>query len=193
MKYKLINNQTKEEYLCDKVTIDEFDYYVSTEIRVNRNDFYYDFHGNIHQWTHDFQTKNKLPNSIADTYPKVIATNNPNVNIAKVVDEFECSESKLRQEALQVLKGYSRAVLSNSYSLSPLDGYKKGYNKSQETHSFSEDDMIEFQKFVKKYFVIKKGKYRFKGDFYNQDKRILGEKELFHIWKEQQPKTVYYE
>lgn len=31
-KYKLINNQTKEEYLCDKVTIDGFDYYVSDKI-----------------------------------------------------------------------------------------------------------------------------------------------------------------
>jgi len=29
MKYKLINAQTKEEHLCDKVTIDGFDYYVS--------------------------------------------------------------------------------------------------------------------------------------------------------------------
>ena len=31
-KYKLINLNTKEEQLCDKVTIDEFDYYISNEI-----------------------------------------------------------------------------------------------------------------------------------------------------------------
>jgi hypothetical protein len=31
MKYKLINNKTKEEHLCEKVTIDGFDYYVSNE------------------------------------------------------------------------------------------------------------------------------------------------------------------
>ena len=30
-KYKLINTTTKEEHLCDKVTIDGFDYYVSDE------------------------------------------------------------------------------------------------------------------------------------------------------------------
>ena len=29
MKYKLTNKQTNEENLCDKVTIDGFDYYVS--------------------------------------------------------------------------------------------------------------------------------------------------------------------
>lgn len=32
MKYKLINTITKEEHLCDKVTIDEFDYYVSDKV-----------------------------------------------------------------------------------------------------------------------------------------------------------------
>lgn len=32
MKYKLINKTTSEEHLCDKVTIDGFDYYLSDEI-----------------------------------------------------------------------------------------------------------------------------------------------------------------
>ena len=31
MKYKLISKTTGEEHLCDKVTIDGFDYYVSDE------------------------------------------------------------------------------------------------------------------------------------------------------------------
>jgi len=31
MKYKLINLKTKKEHLCDKVTIDGFDYYVNGE------------------------------------------------------------------------------------------------------------------------------------------------------------------
>jgi len=31
MKYRLINKQTGEEHLCDKVTIDGFDYYVSDD------------------------------------------------------------------------------------------------------------------------------------------------------------------
>lgn len=32
MKSKLINTQTKEEHLCEKVTIDGFEYYVSDDI-----------------------------------------------------------------------------------------------------------------------------------------------------------------
>ena len=32
MKYKLINIKTKEETLCDKVTIDGFDYYLNSYI-----------------------------------------------------------------------------------------------------------------------------------------------------------------
>lgn len=34
MKYKLINSVTKIETICDKVTIDGFDYYVS-DVKVN--------------------------------------------------------------------------------------------------------------------------------------------------------------
>ena len=31
-KYKLINPNTKEKHLCDKITINEFNYYVNDEI-----------------------------------------------------------------------------------------------------------------------------------------------------------------
>lgn len=34
-KYKLINLNTKEEQLCDKVTIDGFEYYLSDEKKIN--------------------------------------------------------------------------------------------------------------------------------------------------------------
>jgi hypothetical protein len=38
MKYKLINSVTKIETICDKVTIDGFDYYVSDEGYFKHND-----------------------------------------------------------------------------------------------------------------------------------------------------------
>lgn len=38
MKYKLINNQTKEEHVCEKITIDIYDYYVSDDI-INTGDW----------------------------------------------------------------------------------------------------------------------------------------------------------
>ena len=36
MKYKLINQKTKEEFLCDKVVIKECDYYVSDELNIRK-------------------------------------------------------------------------------------------------------------------------------------------------------------
>ena len=47
MKYKLINQKTKEEHLCDKVTIDGFDYYASDELP-KQNDAVITAVGNIH-------------------------------------------------------------------------------------------------------------------------------------------------
>lgn len=38
MKYKLINTQTGEEHLCDKVTIDGMDYYVNNS-RFNNDEY----------------------------------------------------------------------------------------------------------------------------------------------------------
>ena len=58
------------------ITINGIDYHLSNELGgIKRNDFYYDCHGNIRQWTYAFQIENKLPNSIADTHRKIIAIN----------------------------------------------------------------------------------------------------------------------
>ena len=137
MKYKLINTKTKEETLCDKVTIDGFDYYVS------------------------------------DAYGKhAIATNNPNIDIPKVVDEVE----RLAYE-------YENSF-TNGEGNADVD-FIAGYNKSQETHPFSDDDMIEFGDWVRNNPYI----WNYPDKF--NDKRTT--KELFQLWKEQQLKTVYYE
>jgi hypothetical protein len=56
--------------------------------------------------------------------------------------------------------------------------FKAGYNKSQETHPFSEEDMVEFAVFYQKH--------------QGRSLEYWG-KDLFKIWKEQQPKIVYYE
>ena len=50
--------------------------------------------------------------------------------------------------------------------------------KSQETHSFSKDDMVEFAVFYQKH--------------QGRSLEYWG-KDLFKIWKEQKPKIVYYE
>ena len=48
-KFKLINIDTKEDHLCDKVTRNGFDYYVSDEPILEFD--YYDYKGQISQRT----------------------------------------------------------------------------------------------------------------------------------------------
>jgi len=59
-------------------------------------------------------------------------------------------------------------------------GFVKGYNKSQETHPFSEEDMIEFETFCTK--------YDYENGFGKTDR-----KELLKLWKEQKPKIIWHE
>ena len=157
MKYKLINNITKEEHLCDKITIEGFDYYV-------RKGF-------------------------------VLVTNNPNiVDIPKVIDEIEYFAKK------------------HSTGYEQIKGFKKGYNKLQQTHPFNMQDMIEFYEWCN--FPI----YRASGDL-GFNKRVqpqfpdyntyviidekgcsikpkgvfLTTEELIEIWGNQRTITLYYE
>lgn len=162
MKYKLINKTTDEEHLCDKVIIDGFDYYVSdTRItELSANDRYYTIVENprrIVRYSKHIQSKDAV----------IIATNNPNIDIPKVVDEVE-------RLAKQEHSYNHKSVNEISFRL----GVEVGYNKSQETHSFSEEDMIEFAVFYQKH--------------QGRSLEYWG-KDLFKIWKEQKPKIVYYE
>lgn len=157
--YKLINTKTKEETLCEKVMIDGFYYYVS---------------GKETKWAID--ENNKLVNLWF--YPEklkgfVLATNNPNIDISKVVDEVE------KWLIIGIAEEENEANSNKEYnSTSFFNGIKLGYNKSQETHPFSEQDMIEFYNFAYNYGTS--------GDFEKPTK------ELLQLWEEQQHKIVYY-
>lgn len=96
MKYKLVNIRTKKETFCEKVTVDGFDYYVSNE-KIEENNKVY-FAGRILTTT-TYNTWFLIWNFIELPVPpvfyknnkhplKIIATNNPNINIPKVVDEI---------------------------------------------------------------------------------------------------------
>lgn len=157
MKYKLINKKTGEETLCDKVTIDGFDYYVSDEKTLFSDGKTFVTKENIIHMAYGYNYGDKV----------VIASNNP-IDIPKVVDEVE-------ELANQKTLPHLRAV------------YIEAYNKSQETHPFSEEDMIEFVDWL---FTdcSENGPFGFscKGNAYSN-------KELLQIWKEQKIKTLYYE
>lgn len=171
MKYKLINLKTKEEHLCDKVTIDGFDYYVSDE-KINSSN-YEDFNF----WFYNPYIKELQISCNPNSCHKVIATNNPNIDIPRVVNEIEFLAN------LEETKEYSDTDPFDPCGYSGTDfnlGFQRGYNKSQETYPFNEDDMIEFETFC--------NKYDYENGFGKTDR-----KELLQLWKEQRPKIVYYE
>ena len=175
MKYKLINSVSKIETICDKVTMDGFDYYVSDE-RAVANDFAL-YGGHI--------TKKIVDTEWTTGDKKVIATNNPNIDIPKVVDEVEI-------------------LLENYYSHEDDGGDRVFYstqvreiiNKSQETHPFSEEDMIDFYKWVNQPHPEDNRQpsavYIKNIDMWWHNHKKYTSKELLQLWKEQQPKIVYY-
>ena len=154
MKYKLINNQTKEEHLCDKVIINGFDYYESDKTPDKGYKGFYVLGNNL------FHTSTTM---LQSGCKEVIATNNPNIDIPKVVDEVE----KMAKEILSDDEHWQRRF-----------DVIKGYNKSQETHPNSDKDMKSFGKFCADY------DYRVHGR--------LSYEQLLQLWKDQQPKVIYF-
>ena len=177
MKYKLINKQTNEEHLCDKVTIDGFDYYVSDE-KLIPNCYVFDPIRN--RITVIYLVSKKGENFGAK---KVIATNNPNIDIPKVVDDIE----GLAIEYLNDNYGYV-------WDKGDIDNFKYAYSKSQETHPFSEQDVFDFVlwKDENKFSVIST-KEDWVSELLEYSGCVYTTKELLKLWKEQRTKIIYYE
>ena len=194
-KYKLINLQTKGEHLCDKVTIDGFNYYVSDE-EIKESDWYLAWEtinniesNHIVQKATDSEPVGMY--SWASNYKKVIATNNPNIDILKVVDEVEeiVDYSESLAKSLYNPEAHRNDAIKSLLAVA----CQSGYNKSQETHPFSEEDVIEFAEFVAKYTDKNKNH---KGEMLHAKSKYDGSertKDLLQLWKEQKPKKVYYE
>jgi hypothetical protein len=184
-KYKLINSQTGEEHLCDKVTIDEFDYYVSDNPNINDVIVYNNTIGKLVFTQDDLGQGYDIEIGEGVSYPileplnivkKVIATSNPSLGIPQVVDEVE-------RLTFQEFKDWSFGEHGpwHTYKM-----FQKGYNKSQETHSNSDEDMLEFVEWLYTDCCADSPfGYSYKNKYYTP-------KELLQIWKEQRPKKVYY-
>lgn len=155
-KFKLINKQTGEEHLCEKVVIDGWDYYVSDNHAVSGDFALYAGH----------VTKKLVDTEWTTGDKKVIATNNPNIDVPKVVDET--------WEFFKKIDGTCEKDKYEHWL------YKSGYNKSQETHPFSEEDMKKF------------GKFCIENNVCEEENRYYQYWELLQLWKEQKSKTVYY-
>jgi len=180
MNYKLINKQTNEEHICSKIVIDGFDYYVNDKKnQVILGETYYENDNCIPIYSFTPET---LP--IEYYLQKIIATNNPSIDLPKVVDEVEelalCENKKFF---------YQQTAYSGDF-------YIRGYNKSQESHPFSEEDMIEFYKWVNDPHIEDSRQptavYIKNIDMWWYNHNKYTSKELLQIWKEQRVKTIYY-
>ena len=182
-KYKLINKTTGEEHLCEKVVVDGWDYYVSDEdLGINKPFWGYcwNWRNKINYFENGLSEYARGRNYLPPNAPKqkIIATNNPSIDIPKVVDEVEKFEN-------EYFKNTSWG------SVNPKGHYealRAGYNKSQETHPYSDEDMVEFNEWCNKnYEFDNRCNHWFHGNGYYTTK------ELLQLWKEQRTKTLYYE
>lgn len=168
MKYLLINKQTAEESLCDKVTIDGLDYYACRG-EIGFNDPVTDKY-RVWFWKDDCSLLG---------IKKVIATNNPNIDIPQVVDEVEEINLAFKQIACTGNSQFDSGV---------FHGFVACYHKSQETHPFSEGDLIDFLNWVRDNCVFDAAPK----PYYQKTQERLTQQELLQLWKEQKPKKVYY-
>lgn len=173
-KFKLINNKTKEETICSLVTIDVFEYYVNDN-EIIQKDFYIDFRSDGNK-LEQFKTKEDwVLVGICDS-KKVITTNNPNIDIPKVIEEIDLA--------------FNYYNSNEQYKVSDSFHYTNGYNKAKETYQFTEEDMIDFAEWIadsKKHGYCKQ---LYEAMIVN---KVQTTKELLQIFKEQQIKTIFYE
>lgn len=175
MKYKLINRATNEAHMCDKVTIDGLDYYVSDE-QPKINEYCYRDTGVLFKMTENlFEYYEFIKEKDAHKRFTPIATNNPSIDIPKVVDDVE----KLAVNSAQTFWFEEPLLVEELKEKNDfINGFIEGYNKYQETHPNSNEDMIEFANWL----------------LYNAEACFnKPKKELLELWKSQQPKVLYYE
>ena len=158
-KFKLINNKTKEETICNLVTINGFDYYVEdrepTASHALLDNCYYIFDNKLYKRKYSHHVDCKL----------VLCTNNPNIDIPKVIDELDSLVEK---------------DMENNYPSYPAV-FRRGYSKAKETYKYTEEDLISFAYF---YFIE---------EFNSTMQSSKSTEKLLSMWKEQQITTIFYE
>lgn len=201
-KYKLINSKTKEEYLCEKVTIDKFDYYVNDD---EINQYYYYIcvssmypkkcikrDKNKHfEWVEDY-----LGNQDQLKFCKlIIATNNPNIDIAKVADKVEeLADSYINNYNLNVPPNYLKTEQQINQYPYEIVKFKKAfivaYNHFQSTHPYSDEDMIEFNEWSEAFYIYNNiiNMWIKKSDSKIRKTNV----ELLELWKDQRVQTIYF-
>lgn len=172
MKYLLKQNKEDKGIFCEKVTIDVFDYYVSDEIQLGTNNVWVATKSRVFKFE-------MFMGVIKSDMPRlVIATNNPNIDIPKVVDEVE--------------------IVMSKYVINPNEHLwvKSVVRQFQSTYANSDEDMIEFNEWIVNNWSPNGRNGCWDSIELNSKKEpkylVDSTKELLQIWKSSQPKIVYY-
>ncbi|CAB5225949.1 hypothetical protein UFOVP754_18 [uncultured Caudovirales phage] len=178
MKRKLINAKTGEVHFCDKIVINGFDYYVSkSDIGIKD---YFEVDGQILQC---LTTQEADDLAVSNDYPKVIATNNPSIDIPKVVDEAYQLALNF-YESIKNDTGQKAQLPKTDKELRAMeDGFIAGYKKAQEGYLFSEGDMLDLIQYMQSpaYFF----------DIIDSSS-IKTDEEILKLWKKQKTQTIYF-
>ena len=190
MKYKLINRKTSEEHICSKETVNGFDFYIGGVIKdIHELNVWDTTDSKFHPYLKFIGTsKYAIESFEKGHFLKVIATNDPSKEIPQVVDVAK----KLALEVNDCIEMPDKKYDRDEYYL--VKNFIDGYNDSQYSHPYSDDDMIEFLDWLSMdgYPCIEnqnKGLWV----FHPQDCKNYTTKELLQLWKEQRIKIIYYE
>ena len=192
MKVKVINKNINQQFDCEEVEIDGYKYYIDYFQPIEVGKWYISNQSprlcvKIKEGKYPYIHLNNKGEEIADFYTwkgVIICSNNPNINIPKVVNEIE-------RLTFQEFKDWSFGEHDpwHTYKM-----FQKGYSKSQETHPNSDEDTIEFGQWVSRNdWVYLPSKKYWVNEEQEELEQKLSSKELFQLWKEQQPNVIYYE
>lgn len=166
MKVKAINKSTNQQFDCEEIEIKGYKYYLYYNSEPKRIGQYY--------ITKDNQVD--IVKTGKELGKPILCSNNPTIDIPQVIDQVE----KLAVEITDYAYFSDSSIDYASY----YKGVKTGYNKSQETHPFSERELKKaIEDFHRMNMAYLTGK----------ENDNLNIEEFVKYWKEQQPKKVYYE
>ena len=181
MQYKLINTTTKEEFICEKVVVDGYEYYVN-DSEIIKDEFYISLETNYATEPKERYVLYCLGVGLNGENPKkVIATTNPSLDIPQIIDEFE----ELKKE---YFKSWSFGETNPNHFYNVL---RDAYKKAKEQYQYTKQDMIEFAEWKDKLSPSQKVSVWSKNGeskgLFNMDNEQLLEK-----FENTRPKTIYF-
>jgi hypothetical protein len=169
MEYRLINETTKEEFICNKITDrDSFDYYYTINLPAEESYCVRFIREIPYLMTYD--------KGIEAKQYRIIATNNPSIDLVNQYDNIKKMVGKIQ---------------TYFEGLGVSEEFIAGYTKSQKTHPFSLDDIVEFNKWKLTLRVVKKEDY-FLYILPHDETKSLTIEELLNYWNSTRIKTVYF-